>query len=207
MKRQKIPSMTQKAVFQEAASCCAFCSESVVSALEIHHVDEDPSNNDVTNLLLVCSSCHSKITHGIISPADVHLQKRILQFQSHANKARDSAAQQTITVTNTHNTGVIANVVNIKGKKIPKMNYPSESIGSDTIKKSYIDYLYGRYIDYRKADASFGAFAHAMKFHPSELHLTIQSKFKAKTFFIHIARFEDLVEYIQGRGCACRSGL
>lgn len=79
------------------------------------------------------------------------------------------------------------------------MNYPQDSIGADTVKKSYIDYLYGRYIDYRKADSSFGAYAHAQRFHPGELHRTIASKFEAKTFFIHVARFDELVDYMHYR--------
>ncbi len=183
MKRQKIPSMTQKKLYQEAASCCAFCNEFNVATLEIHHIDEDPSNNDLLNLLLVCSSCHSKITHGEISAADVQMQKYIVQFQGKTNAFHNKGvSQQTVTVANTQNTGVIANVVNIRGKRMPKISHPSDSIGADTIKKSYIDYLCGRYFDYRKADSSFGAFGHAKHFHPSELHKTIQSKFKAKTF-------------------------
>ena len=107
--------------------------------------------------------------------------------------------RKNVNVTNTQNSGIIANVVNLKGRKTPRMNYPPESIGSHTVKKNYIDHLYGRYIEYRKADVSFGAFAHAQRFHPGELHRTIQSKFKAKTFFIHVARFEEVANYIKLR--------
>ena len=199
MSRQKIPSMAVKKVFQETGSCCAFCDEADVAALEIHHMDEDSGNNAIENLLLVCSSCHSKITHGAISPADVHLQKRIIQFQAKAEADHAPAPQQSVNVSDSHNTGIIANVVNIKGKTPAKMNYPGDSIGANVIMKGYIDYLYGRYIEFRKADKSFGAYAHAKRFHPGELHRTIQSKFKAKTFFIHAGRFDELVGYIQGR--------
>lgn len=200
MKRSKISTMTVKQVFQEAASCCSFCNESNVAALEIHHLDEDPNNNVLENLLLVCSTCHSKITHGAISPADATLQKRIIQFQAKTNEsATTPTTQQTVTVSNSQNTGIIANVVNIKGRKSQKVSYPADSIGADAIKKGYVDYLYGRYIDWRKKDATFGAFAHAERFHPGELHRTIRSKFKVQTFFIHIARFPELVEYMQGR--------
>lgn len=75
MKRTKMPSMISKKVFQEAENCCSFCKESEMEALQIHHIDEEPTNNDLANLILVCASCHAKITHGAISPADVHLQK------------------------------------------------------------------------------------------------------------------------------------
>lgn len=199
MARSKIPSLLQKQVFQEAASCCAFCNQAEVAALEIHHIDEQPSNNTLENLLLVCSTCHSKITYGVISEADVRMQKRIIQFQAKGNGIIPDSVTQNVNVAHTHNEGIIANVVNIKGKKTPRMNYPVESIGADTIKKSYIDYLYGKYIEYRKADTSFGAYDHARKFHPGELHRTIQSMFNAKTFFVHVNRFDALVDYIKER--------
>src|SRR5215471_14005087 len=99
--RRKVPSMLSKTVFQEAASCCAFCNQTEVAALEIHHIDDNPANNVLANLLLVCSTCHSKITHGVISNADVHFHKRMIQFQA------KSPAAQTVSVSHTHNEGII----------------------------------------------------------------------------------------------------
>jgi len=191
--------MLVKKVFQEAASCCSFCNEQDVAALEIHHIDENNNHNELKNLILVCSSCHSKITHGDTSQADVMLQKRIIQFQCKSNHDDSDVPSQSVNVSNTTNSGIIANVVNIKGKKSPKMHYPDSSIGADTIKKGYIDYLYGKYLEFRKADKSFGANSHARKFFPGELHTTINKKFKAKTFFIHESRFEELIDYMHGR--------
>lgn len=191
--------MTVKRVYQEAASCCAFCNQADVAALEIHHLDDNPANNTLDNLLLVCSTCHSKITHGTISTADAHLQKRIIEHQAKANTSHKAAAKQSVTVAHTNNSGIIANVVNIKARKTPKINYPLDAIGSDTVKKNYVDYLYGRYIEYRKADVSFGAQKHALRFHPGELHRTIRARFNAQTFFIHVNRFNELIEYMQQR--------
>ncbi|OPY74596.1 MAG: hypothetical protein A4E65_03772 [Syntrophorhabdus sp. PtaU1.Bin153] len=71
-----------------------------------------------------------------------------------------------------------------------------DSIGADTIKKGYIDYLIKRYYDYRQADASYGSFR---PFNHAEIHTTIQRRFKAKTFFIHVSRFEELCDYIKSR--------
>lgn len=77
-----------------------------------------------------------------------------------------------------------------------KSLHPVDSIGADTIKKGYIDYLIKRYFDYRQADASYGSFR---PFSHAEIHTTIQRKFKAKTFFIHVSRFEELCDYIKSR--------
>ena len=47
---------------QEINSKCPFCSNTDVGHFEIHHIDENPNNNKVDNLLLLCPICHSKIT-------------------------------------------------------------------------------------------------------------------------------------------------
>jgi len=36
-------------------------------------------------------------------------------------------------------------------------------------------------------------------FSHAEIHTTIQRKFKANTFFIHVSRFEELCDNIKGR--------
>jgi 5-methylcytosine-specific restriction endonuclease McrA len=79
-KRTKLPNTLWGRLFQEAGHHCAFCDETVVSSLEIHHIDGNPSNNDFENLILACASCHKKITTGFISEADVRLKKRHLAY-------------------------------------------------------------------------------------------------------------------------------
>jgi len=56
---------------QEIDSKCPFCESTDVGHFEIHHIDEAPSNNDEMNLLLVCPTCHSKITKRDIPKEDV----------------------------------------------------------------------------------------------------------------------------------------
>lgn len=51
---------------QEVDSVCPFCSSTDVGHFQIHHIDENPSNNELVNLILVCPNCHSKITKGDI---------------------------------------------------------------------------------------------------------------------------------------------
>ncbi len=79
------------------------------------------------------------------------------------------------------------------------MNYPSGSIGASIQKKNYLDYLIKHYFDYRKADISFGAIQHARKFNFAEIHKSIESGFKAKTFFIPERRFGEVCIYVQSR--------
>ena len=196
--RKAIPALLSKKLYQEADNRCPFCGIEDVAVLEIHHIDEDPSNNETENLIVVCGNCHSRITRGEISPADVHTKKMEL-FWTHRNSSRqvEKSSTQSVSVNAASiRDSIIANTVNLDRKRPPRMQYPADSIGSDTIKKGYIDYLIKRYFDYRQADASYGS---ARSFNHAEIHSTIQRKFKAKTFFIHVSRFEELCDYIKSR--------
>jgi hypothetical protein len=77
--RTRLSKTLEKRVFQEAGSKCVFCSETEVVSLQIHHIDGSPSNNSFENLILVCASCHAKITGGVISEEAVQLKKHQLK--------------------------------------------------------------------------------------------------------------------------------
>jgi hypothetical protein len=47
---------------QQINSKCPFCGNTDVGHFEIHHIDENPNNHKIENLLLLCPICHSKIT-------------------------------------------------------------------------------------------------------------------------------------------------
>jgi len=197
-RRKAIPSLASKRLFQEADSRCPFCGVADVAVLEIHHLDEDPANNETENLIVVCGNCHSRITRGEISAADVHTRRMEL-FWTHSRTARSPVdePEQSVTVNAGSVSGsIIANNVTLARQRSPRPHYPPDSIGADTIRKGYVDYLIHRYYDYRRADASYGSirpFSHA------EIHTSIQRKFKAKTFYIHVSRFAELCAYVTSR--------
>jgi len=37
---------------------CNRCGFSVLEALEVHHIDRNRANNDITNLMVLCANCH-----------------------------------------------------------------------------------------------------------------------------------------------------
>lgn len=80
-------------------------------------------------------------------------------------------------------------------KRKPKMEYPSGSIGADLVRRNYIRYLTERYFRYREADASFGPKA-VRRFSYAVLFKNIEAHFKAPTYFIPVARFDDLVDFL-----------
>jgi 5-methylcytosine-specific restriction endonuclease McrA len=94
-KRAKLSNTFWGKLFQEAGNHCAFCSEIEPSILQVHHIDGNPSNNDFTNLILACASCHAKITARIVSEADVRLKKnQLCKKTSGAFSAEDIKAMR-----------------------------------------------------------------------------------------------------------------
>ena len=202
MPRRKpaIPSRTKKLIFQEARSQCVFCDERDVSALEIHHIVsvEDGGTDGPENLILVCSSCHSKITQCVISQADVVVRKRELIYGGFQQK-KNTQSMNKLSIEGDVSHSIVANVIQFPGKYSPRMNHPPGSIGASLQKKNYLHYLIKHYFEYRKADVSFGANQHATKFNFAEIHKSLESKFKAKTYFIPEQRFIEVYTYVQSR--------
>ncbi|GAB3723359.1 HNH endonuclease [Flavobacterium koreense] len=72
---QKIKSLLQK----EINSKCPICPSEDVEHFQIHHIDENPENNNFENLLMLCPTCHSKITKKDINLKEVIEIKNSLQ--------------------------------------------------------------------------------------------------------------------------------
>jgi hypothetical protein len=208
--RKAISALKQKQLLQEADSQCPFCQDRDVSTFEFHHIDGDPSNGALANLIVACSSCHTRVTKGVISEADVVTKKRELCWTSQSRRDTGQTAVN-VTITSSSFHGDIAqNITKISGVKAPRIAHPSGSIGANLAMKGYLDYLLGRYFDYRKADSSYGRktrFSHAV------IHKNIEREFGAKTFFLPEGSFGSLVAYlarhidstIQGRRNGARS--
>lgn len=77
--RKSIPVKVRAVLQKEVNSICPICSNEDVEHFQIHHIDENPSNNELINLLMLCPNCHSKITKGDITYNSVVLVKRNLK--------------------------------------------------------------------------------------------------------------------------------
>jgi len=65
-KERKPPSQEVKnKVYNLAADKCQICGKR--GNLKIHHINGDPSNNRITNLILLCGNCHDDADKGVIS--------------------------------------------------------------------------------------------------------------------------------------------
>jgi 5-methylcytosine-specific restriction endonuclease McrA len=47
--------------------CCICGYDEEIQILEVHHLDEDRSNNNINNLRILCPNCHKKITLHLYS--------------------------------------------------------------------------------------------------------------------------------------------
>ena len=67
MARVKLPDAIRTAVLREFNHRCAICG---IANPQIHHIDEDPNNNDPENLLPLCPNCHLLDQHNPTVPVD-----------------------------------------------------------------------------------------------------------------------------------------
>ena len=74
--RKTIPYKIKATLQKEIGSLCPICTNKDVGHFEIHHIDENPGNNELSNLIMLCPTCHSKITKGDISKEEVLKTKR-----------------------------------------------------------------------------------------------------------------------------------
>lgn len=86
MKKQRTPipqlNKVRAILQQQINSKCPFCCSTDVGHFEIHHIDENPNNHQIENLLLLCPTCHSKITKKDILIDEV---QKVKQKISNAN--------------------------------------------------------------------------------------------------------------------------
>lgn len=60
VKRIKIPESISAEILFLCRNTCCICGAQLVH-LQIHHIDKDPSNNDIDNLIVLCLNCHANV--------------------------------------------------------------------------------------------------------------------------------------------------
>ncbi len=92
----------RKLAFAHYDPVCAHCGFGIPAVLEVAHIDCDRSNNDISNLVILCPNCHKMHDLDIIStetiiqmrdrPKVVKWSKRMKDAGRKAALARDSKA-------------------------------------------------------------------------------------------------------------------
>ena len=91
--RIPIPSETAALLLFRADRMCCICRERAKPA-QIHHIDENPANNDPSNLAVLCLHCHedTQIRGGFGRKLDAH---QVIQYRedwyARVQKRRDTA--------------------------------------------------------------------------------------------------------------------
>ena len=74
------------------AKCGKDCrnSKNAASVLQVHHIDENPGNNDLGNLIPLCAACHLKIEKEarLHAPYD-SIQLELFENQSYMQQMRN----------------------------------------------------------------------------------------------------------------------
>ncbi|HEY5535174.1 MAG TPA: HNH endonuclease [Ignavibacteria bacterium] len=70
-KRIPVPPKIKRLLQKEIHSKCPFCPSEDVDQFEIHHIDGNRNNNEISNLIMVCPTCHSKIEKKDITKENV----------------------------------------------------------------------------------------------------------------------------------------
>jgi hypothetical protein len=66
-KRIRVPNAVADQVLKEFRHRCAICGEAYH---QLHHIDDDPSNNDPSNLIPLCPNHHLRDMHDPTAPID-----------------------------------------------------------------------------------------------------------------------------------------
>jgi hypothetical protein len=201
-KTTTVPSIVRKRIFQEADSSCAACGNSEIEALEIHHINarKDRESDIPANLILLCANCHRRATSGSLSREEVVTAKAVPYSKRQSREQNRTGHANVVHIKGSVQGSIIANNLRLGGERYPRpKGYPPNSIGADLGNKNYLDYLIRRYNEFRMADQSFGQAGRLQGYNYAILHKNIERKFKAKTFYIPVSRFSELVAHLQKR--------
>ena len=172
--RIAIPQLAKvRAILQkEIGSVCPFCQNDDVGHFEIHHIDENPTNNEIGNLLLLLTTPISNKSNS----------EKIVNFNNNVENAF---------------VGDNNNISIKQTKKTVKQKYPEGCIGFDTIKANYIGHLIKRYNEYKEYEVG----KENMNYAAFSSHLKKRYKIgPTRTLYnLPIEKFEELTIYIQTR--------
>lgn len=204
MKPRKKPSQRMRALLQkEIDSCCPFCGSHEVDTFEVHHINDNPDDDTFNNEIMVCPTCHAKITVGTIPRNDVYRKKYELVEASKGRERQEQGTTTNISMKDV-DVGIVGNNNRVTTKTVKKqiIKYPLDCIGSDSAKANYISYLidrYNKFASWQRNDFKYPAF---------NTHL--KKRFKVgpqrTVYNIPLTRFDELVEYIQQRITDTRLG-
>jgi len=200
--RKSVSQKMKMLLQREIGSECPFCANQDVDHFQFHHIDEDPSHNELVNLLMLCPTCHSKITKGDIPQSEVDRVKQ--KLQSIAGGKPMSA--KVININSKVRNAVIGdnNIVTINntskanaGKRVKENKYPDGCVGACLNKANYVGYLKDRYHEYKKWEMGTKKMNYVI--FPSQLKKRYKIGKDRSLYHLPEAKFDELVVYMKKR--------
>jgi hypothetical protein len=81
MKRKAIPKKIKEIILKEYRHKCAICAG---DGPQMHHIDEDPENNDINNIIPLCPNCHLRDQHDPTAGIDTGRLKLFRKYKDPA---------------------------------------------------------------------------------------------------------------------------
>jgi hypothetical protein len=78
-KRPSMPQDVRRKVLIEASYRCAVPRCLTPLAIDVHHIDENPANNDESNLIALCPTCHAAFHRKTYAVEAIKFWKLMLQ--------------------------------------------------------------------------------------------------------------------------------
>ncbi len=199
---EPIPPATRRLISQQANSQCPFCGERDVALHEVHHIvpRARSGSNEPENLILVCRNCHVRVANGTISESVVRERKRGLKAVIYRMPgASDQASPSNVVTIGGDATGNVfaGGDVHIHGEAKGKMPYPAGTIGSDRLRRGYVQHLVRRYDEFKQVGRR--SYGQGGRHQYGAIHNNIEGKFKVTTYFVPVERFDELSRYLHGR--------
>lgn len=78
IKRDPIPKGKREQVLKEYRHRCAVCAS---DRPQVHHIDENPKNNDLQNLIPLCPNCHLRDQHDPTARIDLGILRLFRKYK------------------------------------------------------------------------------------------------------------------------------
>ena len=87
--------VTKKYIFSIREKKCEFCNYcEFEQCLDIHHIDANPSNNLLENLIILCVMCHRKVHRKLIKINGHDIDLKIRRFERKSDKIDENIARE-----------------------------------------------------------------------------------------------------------------
>ena len=215
--RRKIPKSLETEVLTQSRRRCCLCfglkKDAAVKEGQIAHVDQDRTNNAIGNLAWLCLSHHDQYdsrpsqSKGITAmELKAYRDEMCRAVEENELPSNDERSPVIIPFPSTFQTttGDQSTVINAGGdvnynvrggRKAPPVSPPPDAIGSSIEMRPYVEYLTGRYIEWRKKGIERGT--DQRRFFPGIMNNLIKSEFGARANLVPQSRFPELVTFVQ----------